>query len=147
MNRARVLPSMMAVSAFMVMTGCGGARSATRYTAGPDADFRNAVNAEVRNAQDQVVLSGTFVEADSGDEDIERKAMLTATPLDPDAFGEVEVESCRDAGCRSQEVEFSVANVQPGAVFRLVIGGKEFATVTTDNRGRANVERDVPLQR
>jgi len=32
-------------------------------------------------------------------------------------------------------------------VFRLVIGGKEFATVTTDNRGRANVERDVPLQR
>jgi hypothetical protein len=147
MKTTRALSSMLAVSAFMVMTGCGGARSETRYTAGPDADFRNAVNAEVRNAQDQVVLSGTFVEADSGDEDVERKATLKPTPVDADASGEVEVESCRDAGCRSQEVEFSVANVQPGAVFRLVIDGKDFATVTTDNRGRANVERDVPLQR
>jgi hypothetical protein len=104
------------------------------------------MNAEVRNAANEVVLSGSFV-ADSSDEDIERKAALKGTAVDADASGEVEVETCREADCRTQEVEFSVTNVQPGAVFRFVIDGKDFATVTTDGRGRATVERNVPLPR
>lgn len=147
MNTRRVLSPLFALVTAAMVASCGLARSGTKYTAGPNADFRSAVNAEVRNAQDQVVLSGTFVQADSVDEDLERKAALKATPVDSDASGEVEVESCRDADCRTQEVEFSVVNVQPGAVFRFVIDGKEFATVTTDSKGRASVERDVPLPR
>lgn len=126
---------------------CGGARSSTEYTPGPIADFRNASLAEVRDAQDQIILSGKFVESPADDDDIERKAALAATGIDADASGEVEVESCRAADCRSQEIEFSVANVPPGAVLRFVIDGKDFATVTTDDRGRAVVERDVPLPR
>jgi hypothetical protein len=129
-----------------ILASCGGARS-TQYSPGPNADFRTAVNAEVRDAQDQVVLSGSFVESDSVDEDVERKAALKGTVADADAMGEAEVESCREAACRTQEVEFDVVNLQPAAVYRFVIDGKIFATVTTDERGRASVERDVPLPR
>ena len=147
MNTRREFSPLFALVIAAMVASCGLVRYGTRYTAGPNADFRSAMNAEVRNAQDQVVLTGTFVQSDSGDEDFERKAALKATPVDLDASGEVEVESCRDGNCRSQDVEFSVVNVQPGAVFRFVIDGKEFATVTSDSRGRASVERDVPLPR
>ena len=146
MNTRRFSPLVALMTAAMVAS-CGLGRSGTPFTAGPNADFRGAMNAEVRNAQDQVVLNGTFIAADSSDEDVERKAALKATAIDADASGEVEVESCRETACRSQEVEFSVVNVQPGAVFRFMIDGKEFATVTSDSRGRASVERDVPFPR
>lgn len=133
-------------AALVILTACGGARS-MQFTPGPDTDFRNASNAEVRDAQGQVVLNGTFVVSDSTEDDLERKAILKGTSLDADATGEVEVESCLAAGCQSQEVEFTVLNVQPGAVLRFVIDGKEFATVTVNRDGRASVERDVPLPR
>lgn len=148
MNNMRQSRSLIALVLAAIATSCGGARSSTEYTAGPNADFRTATVAEVRDAQDQVVLRGTFAETAAADEDdVERKAVLATTGADANASGEVEVESCRSTDCRSQEVEFSVVNVQPGARFRFVIDGKEFATVTADSRGRAAVERDVPLPR
>ena len=108
-------------------------------------DFTKAVLAEVRNAQGQVVLSGKFVINEEDDDDIERKAPLAATSVDPDATGEAEVEFTASENNRRQEVEFSVRNVQPGGVFTFVIDGKVFATVTADSSGRAAQERDVPL--
>lgn len=109
------------------------------------ADFTKAVLAEVRNAQGQVVLSGKFAVNEEDDDDIERKAPLTATSVDPDAAGEAEVEFSPTGNDRRQEVEFSVRNVQPGGVFTLLIDGKIFATVTADSNGKAALERDVPL--
>jgi hypothetical protein len=129
------------------VVGCGGARSSNDFTPGPAADFRSASLAEVRNAQGQVILSGRFVDAAADDDDVERKATLSPMAGDADASGAVEVESCRDAGCKEQEVEFAVLNVEPGVVLKMVIDGKDFATVTTDSRGRASVERNVPLPR
>jgi hypothetical protein len=148
MNKVKLNRSLIALVLAVIAASCGGARSSTEYTAGPNADFRTAAVAEVRDTLDQVVLRGTFVEtAAADDDDIERKAVLATTGADADASGEAEVESCRSTNCRSQEVEFSIENVQPGASFRFVIDGKVFAAVTADSRGRAVVERDVPLPR
>jgi hypothetical protein len=144
MDSSRLFWGFMALVA--ILNGCS-ARSRNEFIPGPAADFRSAADAEVRNAQGQVILTGKFVESSADGDEVERKATLSGTGIDADASGAVEVESCRNADCRAQEVEFEVTGVEPGAVIRFVIGGKEFATVTTDARGRATVERDVPLPR
>jgi hypothetical protein len=110
----------------------------------PSADFTNAVFAEVRDAQGQVVLSGQFQVADENDDDVERKAVLAPTGVVADATGEAEVEFSKDAPV-TQEVEFSVRNVSPNAAFTFVIDGIALATATTDRRGRAEVELDVRM--
>lgn len=137
-----------AIALGIIGSGCFFSRSSDHFVPGPAADFRNAAMAEVRNAQDQVILSGRFVET-PGDEDneVERTATLTAAGVDTDASGAVEVEACRNSGCDKQEVEFEVTNVDPRSVIRFHIDGKLFATVTVDDHGRATVERSVPLPR
>jgi hypothetical protein len=113
-------------------------------TAPAGADFSNAAVAEVRDSQGQVILRGQFAPAaddgDDGDE-IERKATLQPTGVDADAAGEAEVEIQRSAPA-TQEIEFSIRNVQPGAAFTFVIDGRDVATATADQRGRAEVEVD-----
>jgi hypothetical protein len=110
-----------------------------------NADFTKAVLAEVRNAQNQVILSGNFVVSDEDDDDVERKAALAPTGIDADASGEAEVEVSGSGDKRRQEVEFSVTNVEPKGVFTFVIDGKVVATATADDRGRAEYERESPL--
>jgi hypothetical protein len=89
-----------------------------------------------------VVLRGPFVLADEEDDDIERKTALEPTGVDADAAGEAEVEFSKEAPAE-QDVEFSVRNLQAGAVFTFVIDGVDLATATADRRGRAEVELDV----
>lgn len=140
----RVLPSIglvLAVAAGSWMVVALGAQA----TQEGNVDFTKAVLAEVRNAQDQVVLSGKFVVSEEDDDDEERKATLSATGVDADASGEAEVEVSNSGSNRRQEVEFSVTNLQPGGVFTFVIDGRVVATVTADDRGRAAYEREVAL--
>jgi hypothetical protein len=102
-------------------------------------DFSNATIAEVRNAQGQIVLQGQFEPAEEEDDEVERRATLQPTGIDPDAEGDAEVEfSKSDPG--EQEIEFSVRNLDPGASFTFVLDGSEVATVRVNNRGRAEVE-------
>jgi hypothetical protein len=108
-------------------------------------DFSNAVFAEVRDARGQAILRGQFTTSDTDPNDTERKATLTPTGIDADASGEAEIEVSRSGNTRRQEIEFEVRNLQPGGVFTFVIDGRDFATVTADNRGRAEHERDIPL--
>jgi hypothetical protein len=54
-------------------------------------DFTNAATAEVKDAQGQVILRGSFEQADEEDDDIERKALLKPAGSDTDAAGEAEV--------------------------------------------------------
>jgi hypothetical protein len=129
----------------LAVTGCMTSRRAAQVTPGPAADFTSASQAEVRDAQGQVVLRGTFATVPEDDDDVERKASLSPTGVDPDATGEAEVELSGAGNGRVQEVEFAVRNVQPGAVFTLVIDGKVFATVTANAKGDADHEREVPL--
>ena len=107
-------------------------------------DFSNAVHAEVRDDRGQAILRGQFV-ADTNSDDMERKATLAQTGIDADASGEAEIEISSSGDRRRQEVEFEVRNLQPGGVYSFFIDSRLFATVTADNRGRAEHERDVPL--
>ena len=129
---------------FVAMIAVAGNMSVTLggQTPPTTGDFTNAVTAEVRDAQGQVVLRGQFVLADEDDDDIERKATLEPTGVDDDATGDVEVEYSK-ASPAEQEVEFSVRNLQPGATFTFVIDGTDLATATANGRGRAEVELDV----
>ena len=113
-------------------------------TATPAGDFTNAAIAEVRDAQGQVLLRGSFQQADEEDDDIERKAVLAVAGADADARGEAEVEFSKNAPAE-QEVEFSVRNVAPGTVLTFAIDGVDVATATADGKGQAEVELDVPM--
>ncbi len=126
-----------AIAAYMV-TQLNGQGTA------PTGDFTNAAAAEVRDAQGQVVLRGQFVLADEEDDDVERRAVLEPTGIDADAAGEAEVEFSKEAPA-TQEIEFSVRNLQPGGVFTFVIDGADVATATSDRRGRVEVEFDVRM--
>jgi hypothetical protein len=139
-NRREWLPAAgllatMGIAIYMVV-------QLTAQSAPLTGDFSNAANAEVRDAQGQVILSGPFAAVDEEDEDIERKAALKPTGIDPDAAGEAEVEFAK-AGAAEQEIEFSIRNVQPGATFTFGIDGHDVATAKADSRGRAEVEIDV----
>ena len=103
-------------------------------------DFANAATVTVRDAQGQVVLQGQFapVEDDGGPE---RRAALTPTGVDADAAGEAEIEFGRSG---PDEVEFSVTNLPAGATFTFVVDGTDVTSATTDRRGRAEVELDLP---
>ena len=113
-------------------------------TQAPTANFTKATTVQVKNAQGQVVLQGEFTAPVDEDGDLERRATLAPTGVDADAAGEAEVEFAK-ANATSQEVEFSVQNVQAGASFTFVIDGIDVASATSDRRGRADVELDVRM--
>jgi hypothetical protein len=121
-----------AVAAYMVVQL--GAQAASTL-----GDFRNAVAAEVRDAQGQVLLRGNFAVVEEEDDEVERRAVLEPTGVDADAAGEVEVEFSK-TGASEQEIELSARNVQPGAVLTLVIDGTEVTTVTAGPNGVAEID-------
>ena len=129
----------IAAAAYMVVQLSGQTPLAT-------GDFTNAVNALVRDAQGQIVLQGQFMATVEDDGSLERRAMLEATAVDADARGEAEVEFAKTSASE-QEVEFSVANLAPGAALTFVIDGTDVATATTDRRGRAEVEVTVRMSK
>ena len=110
----------------------------------PVADFTKATTVQVKDAQGQIVLQGEFLAPVEEDGGLERRATLAPTAVDADAAGEAEVEFAKTA-VTTQEVEFAVRNVQPGARFSFVIDGIDVASATSDRRGRADVELDVRM--
>jgi hypothetical protein len=125
----------LAIAGYMVVRLSG-------QGAAPTGDFRNAAMAEVRDQPGQVVLRGQFRIAEEEDDDVERKATLEPTGVDPDAAGEAEVEYTNDAQAE-QEVEFAANNLTPGGTVTFVIDGTDIATVTVDSQGRAKAELDI----
>jgi len=130
------LAAIIAAGIYMVVQLEGQEATAIR------GNFTNAQQAEVRDAQGQAILQGPFVQVDEEDEDIERKATLKATGIDPDAAGEAEVEFAKSAPT-SQEIEFTLRGLDAGATYTLVIDGQVVTTAKADTRGRAEVELDV----
>ena len=129
----------MAVTAYMVVQLHGQTR--------PAGDFSNAVAAEVRDAQGQVILSGQFAPAAAEeDDDLERKAVLSATAI-ADAAGEAEIEVDNPGqaaqGDAAQEIEFSVTNLTAGTRVTFFIDGQAIGQATVDPRGRAELEIEV----
>lgn len=110
----------------------------------PSGDFTRAAVAQVRDAQGQIVLQGQFMPPVEEDGALERRATLTPTGVDADASGEAEVEFAKTAAT-TQEVEFTVRNLQSQANFTFVIDGTDVVSAPTDRRGRADVELDVKI--
>lgn len=107
-------------------------------------NFTNAATAEVKDAQGQVLLRGTFKQVDEEDDDVERKAALEAAGADTDAAGEAEVEFARSTPSE-QEVEFSVSRVDPGAVLTFVIDGTAIGTAEANAKGEVELELTVRM--
>ena len=111
----------------------------------PAADFRSAAMAEVRDARGQVVLQGQFMDStDDDDDERERHAVLAAAGADTDAGGEAEVEFAR-TGATMQEVELTILNLAPRTTFTVAFDGIDVATVTTNQRGRAELDLDIRM--
>jgi hypothetical protein len=108
----------------------------------PAGDFRNAAIAEVHDGQGQVLLRGEFAVTSEEDDEVERKARLEPTGVDPDAAGEAEVEFSKNAPAQ-QEIEFSIRNLQPGSALTFLIDGQSVGQATVDRRGRAEMEVDI----
>jgi hypothetical protein len=132
-----------AVLAVAAMTGYVVAVFNVRKPTLASADFRNAVTAEIRSSQDEIVLRGTFMLVEEEDDDIERKAALAAT-TGGEVMGEAEVEFATEMPA-AQEVEFAARGLVAGATYTLVVDGRVVATVAADPRGRIAIELEVPL--
>ena len=108
-------------------------------------DLRNAATAELRDAQGQVVLSGSFMAEEQDDaEEIERKAALQSSSTDAQASGVAEVEFARERPVE-QEVEFTGRNLQAGARYTLVVDGHDVLSGVAERNGTLELERDVPI--
>jgi hypothetical protein len=117
--------------------------SAQETTAG---DFTKATAAELRDGQGQAVLRGEFTVVEEDDGEVERRAALMPTGVDPDAAGEAEVEfdTSRPA---VQEIEVTGRNLDPGGSYTLLIDGQQVASVKADARGRVAAEWEIPTAR
>lgn len=129
----------MAIVIYMVM------QIHAQETGAVTGDFTNAAVAEVRLTTGEVILRGNFAPVEEADDDIERKAVLSASGSDADAKGEAEVEFAK-ATPVEQEVEFEVTNVEPGARVTFVIDGRDIATVVADKDGKAEFEADISMK-
>jgi hypothetical protein len=143
MDKRQLIPivgliATIAIAMFMVAQAAAQSPMAT-------GDFSNAAVAEVRDAQGQIILRGQFTPVDADDDDIERKAELQSTGIEPDAEGEAEVETTTGPN-PEQEIEFSIEAVQPGVVYTFVIDGKDVCTATADNDGEAELEITLTRQ-
>lgn len=108
-------------------------------------DLRNATTAELRDAQGQVVLTGSFMAEDEDDaEDVERKAALQSSGTGTQASGVAEVEFAREKPVE-QELEFDGRNLQAGARYTLVVDGHEVLAGVAGRNGRLELERNVPI--
>jgi len=128
------------VAAYMVVQlhGQGGAIAES-------VDLRNAATAELRDAQGQVVLTGSFMLEDEDDaEDVERKASLQSSSTGTQASGVAEVEFAREKPVE-QEVEFTGRNLQAGARYTLVVDGHDVLAGVAERNGTIELERNVPI--
>ncbi len=151
MNDRRQMIPIAGLAATIAVTIYMVAQLQARQAPGPaqqqtaaSADFTNAATAEVQDAQGQTILRGLFSVSPEDDDDVERKAALESTGIDTDAIGEAEVEFAMTNPVE-QEVEFTIRNVAPGAVLTVLIDGQAVGQATADRRGRAELDRDIPM--
>jgi hypothetical protein len=103
-------------------------------------DFRNAAQAEVRDAQGQVLLTGQFAPIDADDQgEVERLARLAPITAGSTASGEAEVEYQTDDPS-TQEIELTATGIAAGAQVSLVIDGANVGSATADAKGKVELE-------
>ncbi|MEW6732919.1 MAG: hypothetical protein AB1489_16455 [Acidobacteriota bacterium] len=99
---------------------------------------------EIKKANGDVILSGSFAPPDDDDDDddeTEVEIKLVATGVDSDAKGEAEIEIEKENGTiTKQELEVEVKNLAPSTSFKLFINGTEIAAFSTNSTGRGGIE-------
>jgi hypothetical protein len=106
-------------------------------------DFRNAMVAEVHDAQGQVLLRGSFAPVDADDQgEVERLAALAGASPEVKATGEAEVEYQSETPAE-QEVELTVRGLTAGMDIAFVIDGHTVTTAKADRRGGVEIELAV----
>jgi hypothetical protein len=117
---------------------------ADAQNAAEPVDLRNAMTAELRDAQDRVVLAGSFMVNEEDDDDIERKAALKPGGTPADASGTAEVEFARQTPVE-QDVEFSGSKLAAGATYRLMIDGRQVLSGVAERDGDLELEAKVAI--
>ena len=112
------------------------------------SDLRAVKLVEIKDADGQVVLSGSFDSTGERNGEIERKAILTGTGIDADAKGEAEIEISKESDAfTEQELEVSVENLATLTAFKLFVDGQEVAVFNTDVRGDAEIEMSNEIKK
>jgi hypothetical protein len=104
-------------------------------------DVSGISSVEVRDASGRVILQGTLgAPADDDDGEVERKATLAAKD-GSSASGEAEVEFGKSGSvAATQEVEVSVEKLAVSTIYTVHLDGRQAASFTTDDNGKAEVE-------
>ena len=138
-TRFKTILAVLGVSAAMSAWSVARATGADQPLPAEAGDLSTVAAIEVRDAGGQALLSGTFGAGEKDDDgDVERRADLTAPS--GAARGEAEIELSTEAGEPAQELEFEVEGLPAGASLALFLDGRQVATFTTDERGRASAE-------
>jgi hypothetical protein len=99
---------------------------------------------EIRNSSGQAVLAGRFQAGgddfgggndgpgDGGSSEVRREARLNPAGIDPNAEGEVKIQSSSSR----EELEIEAEDLNPNAQYTIVVDGFTLATVTTNGEGR-----------
>ena len=96
---------------------------------------------EIKDANGQAILTGSFSMSSQSNKEIELTAQLTASGADPDATGKAEIEVVKkDNAVMKQELEVTLKNLAAAATFKLFVDGQEFTTFTTNNAGKADLK-------
>lgn len=96
---------------------------------------------EVKDAAEQILLSGDFGAPAARGNEFEREAVLATTGVDADATGAAEIEiSTKTDGVIEKEFELTVERLAAGATYKLLVDQQEVASFTTDHRGNAELE-------
>ena len=144
MRSSMIILAAAAIGAVAVGAAIAVPRSADETVAALPAEFTDVSalsKVEVRDAAGRVVLSGTLgAPADDDDGDVERKTALTAAEGATGA-GEAEVETGKaGSGDTKQEVEVTVEKLSPSTAYTIHLDGRQAASFTTDDKGKAEVE-------
>lgn len=116
------------------VVGVGGVFSQPANTKGGGlGDLSSAKLVEVKDVGSAVVLRGQFDHRAERDGDIDKDARLSGTGA---ARGEADIDI--DGDDRSQELEIEVRGLPANQSFTVWIDGRELATFTTNDRGRAD---------
>jgi hypothetical protein len=111
---------------------------------GSAGDLSTAGAMEVKDGSGQVVLSGTFGEAQASGREREREAVLSGPA---GAKGEAEIETTTAESQVMQELEVELKGVAPGAALTLFVDGRQVGSLIADSRGAAEIELFGPVGR
>jgi len=101
--------------------------SVFKATLPADVDLSGAQNVEIRDANHDVMMSGTFVDG---------KAELTGT----NCKGKLETEVTKKNGVTRQELEGVLENLAPSTAYKVYVDGKNVGSFVSNKNGKRGIK-------